>query len=181
MDESQLLLSRDGHDVLRMRRLGRAGAFERGRGRERQRQPSAGEGHRQLERCNGRRTSSSLHRGGGGSRVRGERSGPALRQRQQNEESVAAQGRRVALAFGLALPVFILSMFVGDLGTVGRLDLRLAVAMLAALPVYVISGGMFHRRAWAALRRGTANMDVLVHLGTTVAMVWSSLSFSHRT
>ena len=100
---------------------------------------------------------------------------PALRQRQQNEESVTAQGRRVALAFGLALPVFILSMFVGDLGTVGRLDLRLAVAMLAALPVYVISGGMFHRRAWAALRRGTANMDVLVHLGTTVAMVWSSL------
>ena len=37
---------------------------------------------------------------------------PALRQRQQNEESVTAQGRRVAVAFGLALPVFILSMFV---------------------------------------------------------------------
>ncbi|MGB1766958.1 MAG: heavy metal translocating P-type ATPase, partial [Poseidonia sp.] len=25
------------------------------------------------------------------------------------------------------------------------------------------------------MRQGTANMDVLVHLGTTVAMVWSSL------
>ena len=100
---------------------------------------------------------------------------PALRQRRQNEESVAAQGRRV-VAFGLASCVFILSMFVGDLGTVGRLDLRLAVAMLAALPVYVyFRRYVYHRRAWAALRRGTANMDVLVHLGTTVAMAWSTL------
>jgi len=99
----------------------------------------------------------------------------ALNQRRYNEQKAAAQGRRVVLAFALAVPVFILSMFVGDLGTLGRLDLRLTLAMLAALPVYVVSGAVFHRQAWAALRRGTANMDVLVHLGTTVAMVWSSL------
>ena len=99
----------------------------------------------------------------------------ALNQRRYNEQKATAQGRRVVLAFALAVPVFILSMFVGDLGTLGRLDLRLTLAMLAALPVYVVSGAVFHRQAWAALRRGTANMDVLVHLGTTVAMVWSSL------
>ena len=100
---------------------------------------------------------------------------PALTTRQVNEDRVARQRRRVALAFVLAIPVFILSMLLDDLGSAGPLDARLTLAMLAAWPVYVISGAEFHRQAWASLRRGTANMDVLVHLGTTVAMVWSTL------
>ena len=100
---------------------------------------------------------------------------PALTTRQVNEDRVAQQRRRVALAFVLAIPVFILSMVLDDLGSAGPLDARLTLAMLAAWPVYVISGAEFHRQAWASLRRGTANMDVLVHLGTTVAMVWSTL------
>ena len=79
------------------------------------------------------------------------------------------------LAFALTLPVFLLSMVLNDLGTWGPLDARLTAAMLAALPVYAYCGAAFHRKAWASLRQGTANMDVLVHLGTTVAIVWSSL------
>ncbi|MGB0612202.1 MAG: heavy metal translocating P-type ATPase [Poseidonia sp.] len=100
---------------------------------------------------------------------------PALRVRQQNEEEVRRQGRGVALAFTLALPVFALSMLVDDLGRTGELDTRLSLAMLAALPVYLYSGAAFHRGAWRALARKQGNMDVLVHLGTTVAMVWSCL------
>ena len=100
---------------------------------------------------------------------------PALTTRQVNEDRVAQQRRRVALAFVLAIPVFVLSMLLDDLGSAGPLDARLTLSMLAAWPVYVISGAEFHRQAWASLRRGTANMDVLVHLGTTVAMVWSTL------
>ncbi len=100
---------------------------------------------------------------------------PALSQRRTNEERVQQQRRRVALAFALAIPVFVLSMLLDDLGSAGPLDARLALAMLAAWPVYIISGAEFHRQAWISLRRGTANMDVLVHLGTTVAMVWSTL------
>ena len=100
---------------------------------------------------------------------------PALRARRISEEKVAAQRRKVGLAFALAVPVFVLSMLLGDMGSLGPLDLRLTLAMLAALPVYAFSGADFHRNAWASLRRGTANMDVLVHLGTTVAMLWSSL------
>ena len=100
---------------------------------------------------------------------------PALRVRQQNEEEVRRQGRGVALAFTLALPVFALSMLVDDLGQTGGLDTRLSLAMLAALPVYLYSGAPFHRGAWRALARKQGNMDVLVHLGTTVAMVWSCL------
>ena len=100
---------------------------------------------------------------------------PALRKRRINEEQVKQQGRRVVLAFLLAIPVFVLSMLIDDLGDVGPLDLRLVLAMVAALPVYLVSGARFHRQAWASLKRGSANMDVLVHLGTTVAMVWSCL------
>ena len=100
---------------------------------------------------------------------------PALRVRQQHEEDVRRQSRGVALAFALALPVFVLSMLVDDLGQTGKLDTRLGLAMFAALPVYLYSGGTFHKGAWRALARKQANMDVLVHLGTTVAMVWSCL------
>ena len=99
----------------------------------------------------------------------------ALELRQTNLDKVAVQRRQVSLAFALALPVFVLSMVLDDLGRVGPLDLRLTLAMLATLPVYLYSGAAFHRQAWRALRRGTANMDVLVHLGTTVAMAWSCL------
>lgn len=100
---------------------------------------------------------------------------PALTTRQVNEDLVAQQRLRVVLAFVLAIPVFVLSMVLDDLGSAGPFDARLTLAMLAAWPVYIISGAEFHRQAWASLRRGTANMDVLVHLGTTVAMVWSTL------
>ena len=100
---------------------------------------------------------------------------PALKARRISEERVAAQRRKVGLAFALAVPVFVLSMLLDDMGSLGPLDLRLTLAMLAALPVYAFSGADFHRNAWVSLRRGTANMDVLVHLGTTVAMLWSSL------
>ena len=100
---------------------------------------------------------------------------PALQVRRNNEAHVADLARQVVLAFALTLPVFLLSMVLDDLGTWGPLDARLTAAMLAALPVYAYCGASFHRKAWASLRQGTANMDVLVHLGTTVAMVWSSL------
>lgn len=100
---------------------------------------------------------------------------PALKARRISEERVDAQRQKVAMAFALAVPVFVLSMLLDDMGSLGPLDLRLSLAMFTALPVYALSGADFHRNAWASLRRGTANMDVLVHLGTTVAMLWSSL------
>ena len=43
-----------------------------------------------------------------------------LEVRRRNEDKVALQRRQVALAFALALPVFVLSMVLEDLGTFGR-------------------------------------------------------------
>ncbi|PID59900.1 MAG: copper-translocating P-type ATPase [Gammaproteobacteria bacterium] len=43
------------------------------------------------------------------------------------------------------------------------------VQLALATPVQLIAGARFHRAAWAALRAGGANMDVLVSLGTSAA------------
>lgn len=45
--------------------------------------------------------------------------------------------------------------------------------LLLAAPVQGVAGAHFYRGAWRALRGGTANMDVLVALGTTAAFLLS--------
>ncbi|MFN7147795.1 MAG: heavy metal translocating P-type ATPase, partial [Myxococcota bacterium] len=47
------------------------------------------------------------------------------------------------------------------------------VQLLLATPVQFVAGARFYRGAWGALRAGTANMDVLVALGTTAAYALS--------
>ena len=93
--------------------------------------------------------------------------------REENEKSVKKQLNRVITAFSLSIPVFFLTMVIEDFGTIGSLNLRLTLAMIPSLVIYSYSGAEFHRRAWKSILRGTANMDVLVHLGTSVAMIWS--------
>ena len=100
---------------------------------------------------------------------------PSLKVRAKNEMLVKRQFYFVVLAFLLTLPVFVLTMVVKDMGTWNQLDTRLLLAMIASLPVYLISGFNFHKNAWKSIIGRTANMDVLVHLGTTVAMLWSCL------
>ncbi|MFL1876408.1 HAD-IC family P-type ATPase, partial [Hansschlegelia beijingensis] len=43
-----------------------------------------------------------------------------------------------------------------------------------ATPVQALVGWRFYRGAWASLRGGAANMDVLVALGTSAAFFWSA-------
>ena len=99
---------------------------------------------------------------------------PALQVRDDAIGDARLQGKKVIAAFALTIPIFILTMLSPDLGTIGEVDKRLLLAMLSILPVYLWSGWEFHSGAWKSLRNGSANMDVLVHLGTTVAVIWSS-------
>lgn len=46
----------------------------------------------------------------------------------------------------------------------------------AAWPLQVFVGGTFYRSAWLGLRHGTANMSVLVVVGTTAAFAFSLIS-----
>jgi len=85
------------------------------------------------------------------------------------------QGRKVSLALLLALPTLYLTMFADDMGSVNGINTRLLLAFFTTLPVYLWSGWEFHVKAWKSMLSGTANMDVLVHLGTSVAFIWSFL------
>eukprot|EP00198_Chlamydomonas_reinhardtii_P009930 XP_001699267.1 heavy metal transporting ATPase [Chlamydomonas reinhardtii] len=55
------------------------------------------------------------------------------------------------------------------------------VKWVLATPVQFVVGWRFHRGAFKALRRGTANMDVLVSLGTNASYIYSviSIMFHH--
>lgn len=76
--------------------------------------------------------------------------------------------RRLALSAALTIPIVVLSMFLPQpLPAQGwiLLALTMPVQFGAALPLY--------RAAWGALRHGTANMEVLVLLGTLAAFFYS--------
>ncbi|MDB9834970.1 heavy metal translocating P-type ATPase [Candidatus Poseidoniaceae archaeon] len=111
----------------------------------------------------------ALERGGFGATER--RGSP--QSTQQARAELDAQRNKAVLALALAVPTVWLTMFAGDMGQEYNLDVRLMLAMYACLPVYVWSGWNIHKGAWVSLRSGRANMDVLIHLGTTVAFLWS--------
>ena len=95
--------------------------------------------------------------------------------RSQAVESTKMQGQLAALALLFSIPTLIISMFVSNLGETGSLNTQFLLAFLLATPVYLLFGKQFHKGAWKAILSGRANMDVLVHLGTTTAMAWSVL------
>ena len=95
--------------------------------------------------------------------------------RQESLESANKMGLQVIISLILTVPTFFLTMFVGDLGQVYDLDSRLLLAFILSSIVYFYAGIEFHKGAWQAILSGRANMDVLVHIGTTTAMIWSSL------
>ena len=73
-----------------------------------------------------------------------------------------AVGHALATAFGADTPTHMQSMFAANL-----------LLMLLTLPVQFGCGARFYKGAVGSLRGGSANMDVLVSLGTTVAFVFS--------
>ena len=95
--------------------------------------------------------------------------------RQESLENANRMGLQVIISLILTIPTFFLIMFVGDLGQIYDLDSRLFIAFILSSIVYFYAGIEFHKGAWQAILSGRANMDVLVHIGTTTAMVWSSL------
>ncbi len=91
------------------------------------------------------------------------------------EASIAAEiagrehalGRSVAVAAALSLPLLL---------PMAGIDLPGWLALLLATPVQFVIGARFYRGAWRALRAGSANMDVLVALGTSAAYGMSAVA-----
>jgi Cu+-exporting ATPase len=88
------------------------------------------------------------------------------RRRREERWTLAALALSVVLTLPLVAP-----MVVAPFG----LDLHPGpwVQLALAAPVQIVVGARFYRGAWAALKAGSANMDVLVALGTSAAFIFS--------
>ena len=75
--------------------------------------------------------------------------------------------RRVVIAWALSVPIMVLSMAFMHYWWSGWVQLILAV------PVIVYSGRLFYIHAWRQARKGTAGMDTLVALSTSIAFLYS--------
>lgn len=81
--------------------------------------------------------------------------------------------RRTLFSWGFALLCMCVSMKWLDLG--GK-AMNNQVALLLALANFVVCGGEFFSRAWRQLRHGSANMDSLVALSTSIAFLFSAFN-----
>ena len=91
------------------------------------------------------------------------------------EAEIAHQRRRLLVGVVFTLPLFLLSM-ARDLGLVGMWAHALWVDWLffaLATPVQFYVGRDYYSGAYKSLRNGSANMDVLVALGSSVAYFYS--------
>lgn len=91
------------------------------------------------------------------------------------EAEVQAHLRRLRLGVVLTTPLMVLGMGrdFDLLGAWAAAPWVTWVLFALALPVQVVLGAPHYRGAWAALRHGSATMDVLVALGSTAAFVAS--------
>ena len=81
--------------------------------------------------------------------------------------------RRTLFSWSFALLCMCVSMGWLDLG--GK-AMNNQVALLLALANFVVCGGEFFSRAWRQLRHGSANMDSLVALSTSIAFLFSAFN-----
>ena len=81
--------------------------------------------------------------------------------------------RRTLFSWGFALLCMCVSM--GWLNLGGK-SMNNQVALLLALANFVVCGGEVFSRAWRQLRHGSANMDSLVALSTSIAFLFSTFN-----
>lgn len=101
------------------------------------------------------------------------------------KEEIRVWKRRFFFSLIFSVPLVVGMMVLMLLDSIGVLpmshesyDLRVTIGLVAwalATPVQFISGAVFHRGAWKALRHGSATMDVLVSLGTFAAYIYSAM------
>lgn len=97
------------------------------------------------------------------------------REKQVREDEIRGQRFRLLLSAVLSIPL-LGAMVLHSLGIMGSLSdflMNPYVQLVLATPVQFIAGWPFYRGAYAALKNGSANMDVLVALGTSAAYFYS--------
>ncbi len=109
-----------------------------------------------------------------------EQGDPSFVENHRKQEQISAR-RRVWLAFVISTPIIIyyMSVHIFNLKHVHTFlgaDLNYVYWIMSSWVQFGV-GWPFYRNAWSALRAGSANMDVLVVLGTTAAYLYSMIGF----
>ena len=116
----------------------------------------------------------AVTRAGYGAHSRGGSAAERKRAEEQREADAVATERHdlvlLVLSAVLSLPL-ILPMLAAPFGI--RVHVNPWLALVLATPVQFVAGARFYRGAWKALRAMSANMDVLVALGTSAAYLFS--------
>ena len=87
---------------------------------------------------------------------------------EQGRQAFQKRKRKLWIAVGFSVPVFVLSMFLKDL-----LPFQEWVLLALTIPVVGYAGNEFYVNAWKQLKHSTSNMDTLVALGTGIAFLFS--------
>ncbi len=82
---------------------------------------------------------------------------------------------RVAVGTILSIPIFFGS-FPEWFGFVPEFLTKFWVLFVLTMPVYVWVGWPIHRTTWAALKNRTADMNTLITIGTTAALIYSVIA-----
>lgn len=100
---------------------------------------------------------------------------PEDAERQARLEDISRQRRLLLIGLVFTVPAFVLSMLAGFMLIPESLGLRLALLALVT-PVQFYVGRQFYVGAYKALKAGSANMDVLIALGTSAAYIYSLIT-----
>src|SRR5213592_5005915 len=91
-------------------------------------------------------------------------------------KEIARLKRLTALSLGIGLPLFVIGFGQGVGWWLAGLEEPVnLVFFVLATPVQFISGWRFYHGTWDAFRNRSANMDVLIAIGTTAAWGYSSI------
>lgn len=114
--------------------------------------------------------------------IRPDEVGVSVEEEEKKEaRRIKEAGRRVLTSFLLSGPIIVYYMLIHMLNlkhvhALYGVDLNYLYWILST-PVQFIVGWPFYRNAFTAIRVGSANMDVLVVLGTTAAYAYSAIGF----
>ncbi|MBI1800069.1 MAG: heavy metal translocating P-type ATPase, partial [Chloroflexi bacterium] len=96
-------------------------------------------------------------------------------ERDAREADISRQRKLLIIGAAFTAPLFALSMLGDAFHLHGRIEGYDWLLFALAVPVQFYVGRQFYVNGWKSLRNGSANMDVLVAMGTSVAFFYSVL------
>jgi P-type Cu+ transporter len=77
----------------------------------------------------------------------------------------------------LTIPLFLGMFWMPDIGSMDGIPTFSLLSLIAAWILVVWFGRAFHIRTWKEITHGRTNMDTLVTVGTSAALLWSTYAF----